>query len=604
MIFFMNQQEGQRIRLFSIKYKILLILIGMTSVGLGGFFWLSLHHFTQDKTNYLLESSTQTTAAESEILAKEVEKSFEYLQILGESYDVASLDFSGAAKNLFSQQKSIVKAQLIEFQGNGLRRGPLLTKTNAEFALEGLRTSELKEVQKPYLFCLGDDPSRFLFAYRLSKESQQMLIAEIFLPGIKGLADRANYSFALVCPQNVNPLVKVSAEIPSVAAEQLAEKLAGNRSFTMELPLGGTDYLMSGSQIGASSLKLVSFVNKSKAMNVIRELQMQAGLAFVSVLGIICIIALLSANAVTASIEELTKATKRLAGGDFSFEIKTRSRDEVWVLARSFNWMKDKVLDLLEKTKDAARMEAELETATVVQKTLFPAPMWSSDYLQVSGKFFTASECGGDLWQYHETEEHFFLYIGDVVGHGVPSALMTTAARSVTSVAGYQGITSPAEILRLMNNSIFEASKGTMWMTFFIGRLDKKTGQFTYASASHNPPFVFRNREGIRKSDVEILMDVQGPTLGKEKAADYSEAQAQLDLGDLVFFYTDGLTECMNEAKEQLGESKLVRALVKQWNQSKDCKEFCSFAAAQMEEHRAGYPFEDDVTFCALKRLL
>lgn len=603
MIVFMDHQEGQRIRIFSIKYKILLILIGMTSIGLGAFLWTSLHHFTQDKTNYLLETSTTTTASESEILGKELEKSFEYLQIIAAAADPSTLAFATTGKNLFELQKSILKAQLIEFQGKQLRRGPLLTKTEPEFALTNLRTSELKEIRKPYLFCQTEDPSRMLFAYRLSPDNQKILVAELLLPGITNLADRANFSFALVCPQNMNPISKISAEIPSVTPDQLNEFMAAGRSLTNEIQSGAEKYLMSASQIGPSSLKLVSFIDKNKAMEVIYQLQIQAGLAFLSILGVVCILALLSANAVTAALEQLTKATARLADGDFGFEIKVKSRDEIWVLANSFNWMKEKVLDLLEKTKNSARMESELETAMTVQKTLFPEPVWTSKSVEVYGKFFTASECGGDLWQYHETEDSFFVYIGDVVGHGVPSALMTTAARAIASVAGFQKITSPTDILQLMNHSIYEASKGNMWMTFFVGRLDKKTGQFVYSSASHNPPFLFRNKEDLKKSEVEVLQDSSGPTLGKSKVGDYNQGQIQMNPGDLIFFYTDGLTECVNDKKDQLGENKLIRGLVKKWNQTKDCNEFCQSATDQMEAHRAGFPFEDDVTFCAFKRI-
>jgi sigma-B regulation protein RsbU (phosphoserine phosphatase) len=142
-----------------------------------------------------------------------------------------------------------------------------------------------------------------------------------------------------------------------------------------------------------------------------------------------------------------------------------------------------------------------------------------------------------------------------------------------------------------------------MWMTFFVGRYDKRTGVLTYSSASHNSPFVFPNKEDLKKSDIVTLMDNVGPSLGRQAEAEYTESDVQIEVGDLMFFYTDGLPECTNAKKELLGESKVIRSLVKSWNGNKTTESFIHTANQSIEKFREGHPLEDDVTFFAVRRI-
>ncbi|MFP5520663.1 MAG: PP2C family protein-serine/threonine phosphatase [Bdellovibrionia bacterium] len=252
---------------------------------------------------------------------------------------------------------------------------------------------------------------------------------------------------------------------------------------------------------------------------------------------------------------------------------------------------------LLEKTKMSVRMEAELETANLVQRTLFPQPLFKSASIELAGINDTASECGGDLWHYYEVKNRIYLFIGDVVGHGVPSALMTTAARAVTAILELQPEKSPGEILTLLNQAIFETSKGKMWMTFFVAYLDKQTGEIYYANASHNAPFVFKAKEKLKKSEIDSMMEISGPSLGREKSPIYKEYKHQLHNGDYVLFYTDGLSECVNEQKEQLGEVGLIKALLKIWSHQMSVQEFTSKVDSIVQSHRGTEPYEDDITY-------
>lgn len=599
----MNGHQNSSKVVFSLKYKILLLLMVLCILGLGIFLWISLSHFVADKRNYLLESSTQLTSAETEILNKEVGNILEYLQILGEGYNAQTLSFSDQAREFFTRQKSILKTQIVEYQGSERKVGFLLNKTGDELQLDSLPFFKVTETAKPTFICDVMDPARVVIVTRLSAKSYQYLVAEVRILLISSLMERKNFQFAMVCPDNPSVFLPLSKNTPRLQWEKEQQEILSSKSFTKEVRVAGKEYLMSGSVISGTALHLISFIDSDKAMQVIKRLQTQAVMVFLTILGLISIAALLAATRMTAALEDLTAATKRIAVGDFNISLKIKSSDEVAVLANSFLWMKDKIIELLEKAKEATRMEAEIETATLVQKTLFPVPEHSTEYFELSGEFKTASECGGDLWHYFETERYLYVFIGDVVGHGVPSALMTTAARSVTAIVRMQNISSPAETLRLLNHAIYETSKGKMWMTFFAGKYDKSTGILTYSSASHNPPFLFPNKEDLKKSDIPTLMESIGPSLGRQEYSEYSESQIEIGMGDLVFFYTDGLTECVNAKKEQLGESKLIRGLLKSWNTNKSADSFTIEAIKIMEKFRDNHPLEDDVTFFALRRL-
>lgn len=598
----MPRHQNSSSIVFGLKYKILILLVALSMTGLGVFLALSLSHFKTDKRNYLLESITQLTHAEAENIHKEVSQAIDSIQALTNEYNPQDLSFSSNAQILFENQKQVLKIQLIEFQGNDRKTGFLLNKTADPMSLDRLPFNQVTANNKAFFICNNTDPSRLIVIFRLSATRYQFAAADVKITSITHLLDRKNFQFALLCPDYAPSYINLSPTTPILDLAKPGSDLLSASSYTKELRLNNQDYLLSSSGISGTSLQLLNFVDNQKAMAVIYKMQTQAIWIFVCIVSLTAVIALLLSGRITAALESLTLATKKIAEGSFDITLRPTSNDEVSVLSRSFLIMKDKILELLEKTKHTARMEAELETANLVQSTLFPEKEFKTAQMSLLGDYQTASECGGDMWDYFETPQYLFLFIGDVVGHGVPSALMTTAARSVTAILKLQNETSPAKILKLLNHSIYETSKGKMWMTFFVGRYDKHTGEMLYASASHNPPFLFPNKEGVKKADVATIGDNPGPSLGRQADSSYSEASVTIGAGDVVLFYTDGLTECENKDKELMGEGRFIRQIVKHWNSEKDLGPFIKSVKDTMEAHRQAHPFADDITYFALKR--
>lgn len=585
----------------SLKYKFLSVLILIPAIGLGGYLYFSLNNFVKDKLDYVLESSTNFTSSQAELINTRISFGVSELREVADQYDPTLLKFNELARQNFKKQSSLVRVQIFEFKGQQRKDGELLGLQQGQIESSEIPFFKVLEPLKVFYLCHPSSLAKLSLVVRSHKEKYQYIVAEMEIAELAALKDQDPQLTALNCPHNLQPgLVKYSEAFPSAVSSSDLDLLQNSRSFTQEKSLGPElSFVISGTRIGETDLALVSALSVEEVMRPIRQMQVQAVFGFVTFFSLICVLALAAAGRLTASLNLLGEAASRLAQGDFKFEFTIPGKDEIAQLGSTFKKMRSQILELLDRTKESARMEAELETATTVQKTLFPDPIFECDDYWIRGTFMTASECGGDLWYYLPRQDQVLLFIGDVVGHGVSSALMTTAARSITAVVKKQNIDDPSAILELLNHAIWETSKGQMWMTFFVAVLDLKSGELTYGNASHNSPMLFpyKSDGSFHKNDVEFLSQVSGPSLGRQASASYPVFKTKMGPGDLLFLYTDGLSECENMSGEQLGESKLVRGLSKSWTKSMEISVLSESTLEIVENFRQGTDLKDDLTF-------
>ena len=208
-------------------------------------------------------------------------------------------------------------------------------------------------------------------------------------------------------------------------------------------------------------------------------------------------VSFIASSGVTKNLRAVTQATYRIAGGDFSTSLKSKSRDEVGMLSIAIVQMARQIQTLLRSQVDKARVEKELETARMVQSTFFPKDDGRSKSLSISGVYQPAGECGGDWWGHFRTPDGVeFIFIADAMGHGVPAALVTAMAYSscmtISDILDERGTynDSPAAIVSRFNRVLFDAVQGSISMTFFAAVLDMRTGVMRYANAGHNFPVV------------------------------------------------------------------------------------------------------------------
>jgi serine phosphatase RsbU (regulator of sigma subunit) len=275
------------------------------------------------------------------------------------------------------------------------------------------------------------------------------------------------------------------------------------------------------------------------------------------------VLAILQGLSISRPIKQLAWRADQIARGDLGARVEITSSDEIGLLGENFNFMADQISILLEQTAEKARIEQELEVAKTIQDTLVPtaAPV-DHGVLKFAGYYQPAAQTGGDWWTWHElVGGKVLLVVGDVTGHGVPSAMITAAAKAACDVARYvyRDDVTVSGLLEIMNHAIFESAQRRFVMTCFASIFDPERRTITYANAGHNFPYLFRAGDG--RGEFGSLM-VRGNRLGDDRNSRYEAKTTDLAPGDVLIWYTDGIVECENAAGEEYGE-KRFRASVR-----------------------------------------
>ena len=210
----------------------------------------------------------------------------------------------------------------------------------------------------------------------------------------------------------------------------------------------------------------------------------------------------------------------------------------------------------LESRDRLVAIKQELEVARQVQMSVRPQALPDSVTHEVSALVIPAREIGGDFYDYfHLDDSHLGVVIADVAGKGVPAALFTMVTRALLKAVSkdYQ---SPSECLNLVNDLLCEDNDSCIFITLFFGVLDVGTGVFKYSNAGHNPPRLIRPGPVV-----EVLPQTGNLVLGIESGHVYHDGQIQMNPGDTLFLYTDGVTEAEDIIPEEFGEDRLDQKL-------------------------------------------
>jgi len=215
--------------------------------------------------------------------------------------------------------------------------------------------------------------------------------------------------------------------------------------------------------------------------------------------------------------------------------------------------------NLRKATLAKARMENELNVARDIQLSMLPLsfPAFpNKDEIEVFAQLIPAREVGGDFYDFYFLDDrHLAIVVGDVSGKGVPAALMMAVCKTLLkSRASTEQST--ASILTYVNTEMAKDNPKSMFVTLFMGILDVQTGQFTYSNAGHNPTYIRR-----ANGELERLSKLHGPVLAAMEGLVYRESTVELKTDDLVFAYTDGITEAHNEANELFSDERLQQLL-------------------------------------------
>lgn len=238
------------------------------------------------------------------------------------------------------------------------------------------------------------------------------------------------------------------------------------------------------------------------------------------------------------------------------------------------------------------RINRELEIARDVQQHLFPQEIPSMPGLDVAGACRPALMVGGDYYDFIRLPEgRLGIAIGDISGKGVGAALLMASLQASLRGQTVDGKRQLTQVIKNVNRVVYETSPSNRYATFFYGEFDPQSRVLTYVNAGHNPPIVLRRCE----ESVQVLrLDVGGMVVGLIGEPPYEQGELQLQSGDLLIAFTDGVSEAMNPADEEWGENRLIEA-AKQC-QARSSADITRNLMRAADEFAAGAPQHDDMT--------
>lgn len=284
------------------------------------------------------------------------------------------------------------------------------------------------------------------------------------------------------------------------------------------------------------------------------------------------------------------------------FRVEVNTGDELEELAHSFQYMVSELNEYIQNlsrvTAEKERIGAELDVARHIQASMLPCifPAFPERHeFDIYASMTPAKEVGGDFYDFFLVDDdHLALVIADVSGKGVPAALFMVIAKTLLKNRAQMGA-GPKEVLEVVNDQLCESNEAEMFVTVWLGIYEISTGKLRAANAGHEYPAI-RRKDG----SFELYKDRHGFVLAGMQGMKYREYELQLDEGDELFVYTDGVTEATDAAEQLYGTDRLLAAL----DSAGDCEpeELLMAVKADIDRFVAEAPQFDDITMLSLKR--
>ncbi len=313
----------------------------------------------------------------------------------------------------------------------------------------------------------------------------------------------------------------------------------------------------------------------------------------VAMIGVALLGILPLSNRMTRNLDLLSSGARQLSEGDLSARVAERSKDEFGQLARTFNQMAVKLEEHQQQLLEQERIRKELEMCRQIQEELLPKSPLRTSFGEVQGISVPAKELGGDFFNYFSLPEgEFAVLIGDVSGKGVPAALLMAniqaTLRARLPVAG-----DLSHLVEALDHEVATQTLPEAYLTLFVAILSGDARRLRYANAGHNPQFLLKTDRRAQR------LGSTGRPLGLLPGGQYQTVDVELELGDWLFLYTDGLIEAENREGEEFGMDRLEKLLVETRPDRVDV--VLAEVEAQASRHREGVEAEDDSTLLLLR---
>lgn len=302
-------------------------------------------------------------------------------------------------------------------------------------------------------------------------------------------------------------------------------------------------------------------------------------------------LALTFSRSITRPLELLTAASSKLASGNFKARVDISSRDEFGDLGRVFN-------EVGPQLETHLRLQQAMNVAMQIQYNLLPQAAPDLSGLDVRGMAFYCDETGGDYFDFlcvdEQDRQRLCVAVGDVSGHGLPSALLMATARGFlrqrVSMRGSLG-----EIVTDINQRFTEdVERSGRFMTLFLARIDRERKKIEWVRAGHDPALLYDPA-----TETFVSLKGKGLPLGVDAAIPYRESSTAIEDGQVLFIGTDGIWETANEMGELFGKDRLKEVIRR--HASESARNILLAVHAAAEEFRGELKQEDDLTIVVVK---
>jgi sigma-B regulation protein RsbU (phosphoserine phosphatase) len=306
-------------------------------------------------------------------------------------------------------------------------------------------------------------------------------------------------------------------------------------------------------------------------------------------------------HAITGPILALNDGVQEVAGGNLEREVIVKTGDEIEQLATSFNVMTSQLRKHIEETARASaerqRIDTELDIATRIQMSMlpnvFPPFDGKKNEFDLYAEVHPAKEVGGDFYDFFFIDDdHFAFIVADVSGKGIPAALFMAITKTIIK-NHVQREEDPAIAMEIVNRQLCDNNIADMFVTAWLCILEISSGRLVYINAGHNPPLV-------KHGDQDFVFLVSPPDLvlaGMDDTS-YHCREMQLESGDMLFLYTDGIVEAEDSNGAFYGKERLRDFL--NANASQTLRELIPCLRSDIATFAGGAEQSDDITMLAI----
>ena len=249
---------------------------------------------------------------------------------------------------------------------------------------------------------------------------------------------------------------------------------------------------------------------------------------------------------------------------------------------------------LYQEEQALRHLQEEMHLAYEIQSDLLPKSQPGIKGYQIAGKSIPAKDVGGDYYDFISIDDNRLAFcVGDISGKGIPAALLM--ANLQATLRGQTALDRPCkDLISFTNNMLYHSTAPNKFATLFYGILNSSTHEIIYCNAGHNDPYLIAANKDI------IKLSAGGIVVGIMPKVPFEEASVNINPGELLFLFSDGITEAMNSGEEEFGDNRLTDILLKNKNES--AEKIIEIIFNEVENFAGNVPPMDDKTIVVIKR--